>query len=112
MATRSTIALAVPEGFKAIYCHWEGDPKQKGGVGQTLKSFYSTSSQVEALLQKGDLSTLGDTLEESQFYADLDSEEPKVETFESFSDWLEWASACGCQYAYLFKNNKWIVEAI
>lgn len=108
MATRSTIALETAEGFKAIYCHWDGYPE---GVGATLKSFYSTSEQADALIEKGDLSSLGDTLESSQFYADL-GEDLKVETFKSSSDWIEWASACNCEYAYLFRGDKWIVEEI
>ena len=80
MATRSTIALSVPEGFKAVYCHWDGYPEEEGGVGETLKNCYSTFEQAKSLVEKGDLSTLGDTLESSQFYADL-GEELKVETF-------------------------------
>jgi hypothetical protein len=108
MATRSTIALATTEGFKAIYCHWDGYPE---GVGATLKSFYSTLEQADALIEKGDLSSLGDTLEASEFYADR-GEELKVETFKSDADWLEWANNCGCEYAYLFKGDKWIAEAI
>ena len=111
MATRSTIALDTKEGFMAIYCHWDGYPDEEGGVGETLKSFYSTFEQAKSLVEKGDLSTLGNTLESSEFYADK-GEELKVETFKSFSDWLEWGSNCGCQFAYLFKGDKWIVEAI
>ena len=109
MATRSTIGIVTTEGFKAIYCHWDGYPE---GVGTTLKSFYSTLEQANALIEKGDLSSLGDTLESSQFYADLDGEEPKVETFKSEADWFEWASNCNCEYAYWFKGDKWIVEEI
>jgi hypothetical protein len=108
MATRSTIALNTTEGFMAIYCHWDGYPE---GVGATLKSFYSTFEQAKALVEKGDLSSLGETLESSEFYADK-GEELKVETFKSDSDWLEWANNCGCEYAYLFKGDKWIVEEI
>jgi hypothetical protein len=108
MATRSTIALSVPEGFRAVYCHWDGDPE---GVGATLKNSYSTLEQARSLVEKGDLSTLGDTLESSEFYTSR-GEELKVETFKSESDWLEWASACSCEYAHLFKDDKWITEAI
>lgn len=108
MATRSTIGIATTEGFKAVYCHWDGYPE---GVGATLKSFYATLEQAKALVEKGDLSSLGESLEASEFYADK-GEELKVETFKSESDWLEWANACSCEYAYLFEGDKWIVKAI
>lgn len=108
MATRSTIALQTPEGIKAVYCHWDGYPE---GVGATLKSFYSTPEQANSLIQKGDLTSLGETLESSEFYADK-GEELKVEAFASDSEWIEWASNCGCEYAYLFRGDKWIGEEI
>ena len=108
MATRSTIGIVTTEGFRAVYCHWDGYPE---GVGATLKSSYSTLEQARSLVEKGDLSSLGDTLESSEFYTSR-GEELKVETFKSESDWLEWASACSCEYAHLFKDDKWITEAI
>ena len=108
MATRSTIALDTAQGIRAIYCHWDGYPE---GVGETLKSFYSTFEQVESLLAKGDLSTLGQTLEESQSYADLGMK-LQTATFQSDDEWLAWANNCSCEFAYLFSDGKWIQEAI
>jgi hypothetical protein len=108
MATRSTIALDTPQGIRAVYCHWDGYLE---GVGKTLKSFYSTFELVESLIEKGDLSSLGQTLEESQFYADL-GEELKTATFQSDVEWLLWADNCSCEFAYLFRDGKWIQEAI
>jgi hypothetical protein len=108
MATRSTIALDTTEGFMAIYCHWDGYPD---GVGATLKSFYSTFDQVKSLIEKGDLSSLCESLESSVFYTSR-GEELRVATFKSESEWLEWGSNCGCEYAYLFKGDQWKTEAL
>jgi hypothetical protein len=110
MATRSTIAYEVPEGIRAIYCHWDGYPEE-GGVGETLNNHYSKLIDVINLLDGGDLSSLSKTITESVYYKDRGEDTP-AKVYASESEWLDWASSCGCEYAYLFKNDKWIAEAI
>jgi hypothetical protein len=109
MATRSTIAMSVPEGVRAIYCHWDGYPE---GVGQTLKDNYSEAIAVSNLLDRGDLSGLGDTPEESVAYSDR-GEQLKIHTFNSTDEWIDWAKGSGCEYAYYFEgDNIWKTEMI
>jgi len=108
MATRSTIAMSVPDGVRAVYCHWDGYPE---GVGQTLQDHYSEAIKVAELLEKGDISGLNSTLETSVFYVDR-GEELKVNTFKSTSEWIDWAERCGCEFAYLYDGVAWKHEAI
>lgn len=108
MATRSTIAIETTEGFRAVYCHWDGYPE---GVGETLKQNYKEEAQITALLDKGDISSLGETLEKSVFYADRGEENPAI-VYKSEGDWLDWAANCNCEFIYLFKDGKWIGEAL
>ena len=111
MATRSTIAVDLPEGIRAIYCHWDGYPDEEGGVGETLKHHYTKLRDIINLLDNGDLSVLKSTIEESVFYKERGEDTP-AQIFKSESDWLDYANNCGCEYSYLFSENKWIVEAI
>ena len=108
MATRSTIAISTPDGITAIYCHWDGYPE---GVGATLKSHYTDKDSVASLIAKGGISSLGNTLNETEFYTDR-GEELEVKKFETGSEWLEWAKACECEFAYRFTGITWHWEAI
>lgn len=62
MGTRSTIIVKVGKVYKGIYCHWDGYPEGKLGVGYKLHSIYNTQEKVEALVELGDLSSLRDKL--------------------------------------------------
>jgi hypothetical protein len=111
MATRSTIAVDLPECIRAVYCHWDGYPDEEGGVGETLKHHYTKLRDIINLLDNGNLSVLKSTIELSEFYKDRGEDSP-AQIFKSESDWLEYANNCGCEYSYLFSENAWIVEAI
>jgi hypothetical protein len=57
MATRSTIAMVLPNGtIQSVYCHWDGYLE---GVGQTLAENYNKKKTTQ-LLATGDVSSLGD----------------------------------------------------
>lgn len=57
MATRSLICKeTLNHTYVGIYCHWDGYPL---GVGRVLCEHYTTKEKVEALLELGDLSSLG-----------------------------------------------------
>jgi len=59
MSTRSNIGMKLADGrVKAIYCHWDGYP-EGGGVGNTLRKYYTNKERVESLLELGSLSLLG-----------------------------------------------------
>ena len=66
MSTNSTITVRVSETQRlSIYCHWDGYPT---GVGAILKEHYNNTDKLKELMALGDLSSLGETLEESVFY--------------------------------------------
>lgn len=57
MSTRCRIAIEQPDGkIRSIYCHHDGYPE---GVGRTLQRHYTDPDKVDALVNLGDLSTLG-----------------------------------------------------
>jgi hypothetical protein len=66
MATRSLIGINLDnEITKIIYCHWDGYPS---GVGQVLVENYNTPSSITDLMGLGDLSSLGETLDQCTAY--------------------------------------------
>ena len=65
MATRSKIAIENQDGMvTAIYCHFDGYVK---GVGKTLFENYDRE-KLEQLIELGDISSLGETLDETVAY--------------------------------------------
>ena len=55
MSTRSAIGYMMPSGrIKAVYCHWDGDPRIKE---KELKK-YKDKKSVVALIKKGSMSSL------------------------------------------------------
>lgn len=57
MATRSTITAKISEGkFKSIYCHWDGYLDHNGRI---LLNSYTDQQKIDALMDLGDLSSLG-----------------------------------------------------
>lgn len=56
MSTRSLIAKKEKEGYRAIYCHFDGYIE---GVGDTLNRYYLDENRVTDLINLGDLSSLG-----------------------------------------------------
>jgi hypothetical protein len=65
MATRSKIAIENQDGtVTAIYCHWDG---YVDGVGKTLFENYDRE-KLEQLIELGDISSLGETLDETVAY--------------------------------------------
>lgn len=66
MATRCNIAILEPKDsqgiyeLKSIYSHWDGRPDC---VGATLKEHYKDISKIRALIDGGDISSLGAEIE-------------------------------------------------
>jgi hypothetical protein len=107
MATRSTIAMSVPGGVKAIYCHWDGDI-----VGETLRAHYATLHTAGNLLDLGNLSSLGASLSETISYKTMQDRDEPARVFKNRAEWINWATSADCEYAYLFKNGAWSTERI
>lgn len=69
MSTRSAIGLEYEDSsVRAIYCHFDG---HLYSVGQCLAQHWSTPERVTALLELGDLSSLGKKLGGSQRFRPL-----------------------------------------
>jgi hypothetical protein len=111
MATRSTIAMVTTDGslrtIRAIYCHWDGDI-----VGQILSKNYADTESVTALLDEGNLSSLGASLSETTSYKTMQGRDEPAVFFESEADWLAWADRSGCEYAYLYGHGVWNQERV
>jgi hypothetical protein len=62
MGTRSNIVRENLDGsFDSIYCHWDGYPSNNGRI---LLEHYTDAAKVDALIELGDLSSLGPELGE------------------------------------------------
>ena len=106
MATRSFISRINLDGsVTAIYCHFDGYPS---GVGAALTSpWWSTSAAVSALLELGDISTLGRCIETTTAYHRDRGEELNIRQFESTAALLEAARAAGVEYVYTWSEGRW-----
>lgn len=67
MATRGTIFTKINDEYVGIYNHYDSFPED---LGKVLKNNYNTYEKVLELIAKGDSSYIGETLEDSKFYAD------------------------------------------
>jgi hypothetical protein len=62
MSTRSAIIMRLKNGsYAGIYCHFDG--YCAGGVGRTLLDHYQDPEKVRALIELGDISTLGERVD-------------------------------------------------
>ena len=106
MATRSYIGKALSNGnVKIIYCHFDG---YLSGVGSKLKDFYTTTEQVDELLRGGDMSSLGETINETRYFGAKGEVDTDIEARE-IGNWRITFSDSWCEYLYLYNpaTNKW-----
>jgi hypothetical protein len=109
MATRSYIAIENKDGsVRSIYCHWDGYPE---GVGQKLKDHYKTRSDVEELIDLGNISSLDSNIYKTEAYVrdrgeDEKDNAPKIHSgLGAFEMYFKKGTA---DYAYVFtKDNEW-----
>lgn len=105
MATRSYICMELPDHqMLGIYCHWDGYPT---GVGACLAECYGARDKAEQLFQYGDMSNIGDTIDECEFYSRDRGEQihpARIVTEANIID--SWA-----EYAYLYSlDGNWYVK--
>jgi hypothetical protein len=104
MSTRSHIGIKDSRGITGVYCHFDGYPE---GVGKTLLENYDTENKVKALIAEGDMSSLGATLEECNFYKEGPDTDPYTipdcedvrEKYYQAGKWMD--------YSYLFEDGEW-----
>jgi hypothetical protein len=120
MATRSTIAMMLPNGtIQAVHCHWDGYLE---GVGQTLAEHYNRR-KTKQLIATGDVSSLGEfvghkhnfdrsTKVKSTTFYGRDRGETGTESrnFSTVAEWQEHYT--GCEFFYLFQGKEWWYSTI
>ena len=110
MSTRCFIGKTLADGqFQGIYCHHDG---YFSGVGRTLKEFYTSPSQVDALLALGDISSLGMDLTKDTgtvaYHRDRGEPFYPNTTYASVEEFLAGVETdMGVEYAYVFSGDSW-----
>ena len=59
MSTNSAIAVKTFDGYKTIYCHWDGYPSY---MYPMLRDWYGTEERANALVDLGDASSINKRL--------------------------------------------------
>jgi hypothetical protein len=141
MATRSAIALQLPNGkLRAVYCHWDGYPSHHMPI---LTGHYANAKAAAALIRPGSISCLrtrelwersetlrdaaGDVITDAEGYwrhaIDRDPQplyyHERGETnrgpycFADADALAEWADGSGCEHVYVYVPRRgWQHSAI
>jgi hypothetical protein len=108
MATRSRIAIENQDGtIKSIYCHFDG---YVSGVGETLFNHYD-KEKLEKLIELGDISSLGESTEDTVAYHRDRNEDLDFKTFPNVEKLFEDGFDSGEEYIYyLTKDGIWLIS--
>ena len=109
MSTRCRIAIEDKNGkVRSIYCHHDGYLQGRYSVGQILLNHYKNKAKINALMELGDLSSLG--TEPTRFacdcYAPTEALTPAAYVC-SESQLVQNFKSSDQDYLYLFKDRKW-----
>ena len=118
MGTRSTIAIQNADGtVTGIYCHWDGYLSHNGNI---LYQFYRDEDKVRALIELGNISSLGREIgtrhsfndrpegETTAFARDRGEKDQEARTY---ATWREFIDSEGQEYDYLFQAGQgWVVN--
>ena len=111
MATNSTIAVKLQDGsISQVFCHWDGDLQFNGKM---LFERYDNQILVEELITKGNLSSLGSTVDSSEFRTrDMGDSWflNKPNHFESIQSYKQFMISNGQKFNYLFDGDEWLVS--
>lgn len=109
MATRADIIVQCADGdFKKIYSHWDGYIE---GVGATLLTHYNSQELAEAIVNHGDISSLYETIEKSEFYGrDRGEDDVEAKVYSSFEKAVHPAHGRN-EYTYVWKDGTWVVAS-
>ena len=101
MGTRSNIAYKKSTGeIVSMYCHYDGYPQYNGVI---LNEHYNTREKAKGLVDNGYLSSLKETVEESNLNR-VHEEPPK--TYRSFHAFIMNINF-DIEWLYLFKDDAW-----
>ena len=111
MSTRSNIAIELRnKNILSVYCHSDG---YISGVGKTLFENYNDYAKALKLIDSGNISSLGSTLNETSFYfRDWGRKEDKQATKynNEFCLMYDLTGSTMIEYLYLYKNFDWYVS--
>lgn len=110
MATRSRIAIENQDGtVKSIYCHWDGYVSHNGKI---LFDHYD-NEKLEKLIELGDISSLGESTEDTVAYARDRNEDLNFTTFPNVEDLFDYGFESGIEYIYcLTKDGIWLMNRL
>ena len=104
MATRSTIAIQMPDGkIRGVYIHWDGDVETNGVI---LAKNYKKAADVVALMQKGSMSELHEKIEDCIYHVDKGNYSISY-NYENLSDYFD--RHHGEEFNYIFTGRTWKV---
>ena len=104
MSTRSNIAIERKnKTVEVVYCHFDG---YLSNNGQILLDNYKDIDKINNLISKGDISSLGENIEDCNFYEDENS---SASFFESLDEYLKQVDTLFIEYIYIFSESegKW-----
>jgi hypothetical protein len=109
MATRSRIAIENQDGtVTSIYCHWDGHIETNG---ERLSQNYTTTELVSGLVELGDISSLGESTEDTVAYARDRGEDLNQTTYDDVPTLFLDGFESGVEYVYCFlKDGRWLVS--
>lgn len=110
MGTRSTISLEYADGqVDQLYCHWDG---YLSNNGKLLAECYTDPFDVQRLMDKGDMSTLGSDTDDCEFYCrdrGEDREDTRARRYKTVEDYFKNYQAE--EYNYILRRDgNWYVE--
>jgi hypothetical protein len=110
MATRSRIAIEKQDGtVDSIYCHWDGYLSHNGKI---LFNHYD-NEKLEKLIGLGDISTLGESTEDTVAYCRDRGEDLNFITFPNVEELFDYGFESGIEYVYcLTKDGIWLMSKI
>lgn len=104
MSTRSNIAIERKnKTVEVVYCHFDG---YLSNNGQILLDNYKDIDKINNLISKGDISSLGENIEDCNFYED---ENYSASFFKSLDEYLKQVDPLWTDYIYIFSESegKW-----
>lgn len=121
MSTRALIGvLNEDDKVTFIYSHWDGYIEH---VGTILAKHYRNIEKVQALMNEGDVSTLGESIGvkhdfanytrgQCNFYGrDRGETDIEAKTASSVATFKDEMGHWNAEYLYLYKSAKWLVYA-
>lgn len=108
MSTRSRIGYINPKTgeVKSVYCHFDGYPSNNGKI---LFKHYTKREDVEELVELGDMSCLGESIDSCEFYGrDRGESDTGPRTDVSFQGFKNRAGKSCEEYMYFMdENDQW-----